>query len=543
MTDVSARIGELTQRTIREAFAANPALARSDGDHSYDGVLPDPSAGANARRLRALSSLQTELEALPRDGVDADLRMDLDTAVQVTRDERFHLEVLRDPATDPLWALWRGADVSSYVARNYAPAHQRAESLARHLEQVPEWLEASAALLDPAIPEGPRDIAVESSRGHAAFYRDDVRGELGDLGDGGLTRRLDTAVEAAAAACERHAARLQEWSTLPPERSALGAERFCAMLAAQEGIVETIPSLRARADAELTRLLARGEELARQLGHASLATAFDAMEADHPTGDALLDTARGTLDALRIRWTQTGVVPVPDDVECTVRRTPSFFSHITAAYEPPGALDPPGMAHYYFVTPVDPLWSAEQSEQWLRHLNHSSLENISVHEVYPGHFVHGVAALKQPSLMRRTFWHSCFGEGWAHYTELLAVEQGFAEGKPGLELAMIQDALLRVCRFSACVGMHAEGMTLEEATRGFIEHAHLSELPAHREALRGTYDPMYLVYTYGKLEILRWREQLSAAGGFNLRRFHDTMLDIGHVPLVVVADRVLNGTG
>jgi hypothetical protein len=54
---------------------------------------------------------------------------------------------------------------------------------------------------------------------------------------------------------------------------------------------------------------------------------------------------------------------------------------VTAAYDNPGPLDPPGLPHHYFVTPVQPGWSEEQADQWLRHLNLACLENVSVHEV------------------------------------------------------------------------------------------------------------------------------------------------------------------
>src|SRR5205807_5333594 len=191
---------------------------------------------------------------------------------------------------------------------------------------------------------------------------------------------------------------------------------------------------------------------------------------------------------------------------------------------------PPGLPHYYFITPVDPSWPPDKAEQWLRHLNHSTLENISVHEVYPGHFVHAVHALNRPGLVRRASWFPSFGEGWADYAEQLAIDHGLAEGRPALELAAVQDALLRACRFRASVGIHAEGMQLTEATRLFVERAHVPELAAEREAARGTYDPMYLVYTYGKLEIQHWRNQLSRRPTWNERRFHDTMPDAGFAP-------------
>src|SRR5205807_10133134 len=112
-------------------------------------------------------------------------------------------------------------------------------------------------------------------------------------------------------------------------------------------------------------------------------------------------------------------------------------------------------------------------------------------------------------------------------------------GRPALHLAQLQDALVRACRFRTSLGLHTEGWTVEEGTRLFMKWAHLGRLPAEREALRGTHDPMYLLYTYGRLEILHWRELLSQRPGFDLREFHDVCLRTGFPPLSVVRDLVL----
>jgi hypothetical protein len=538
-TDQSARISALADRVVRSAFQANPAHARAAGDHTFDGVVPQVGPDWPARRIADLESLSAELHdpTIDEPPAGSDLAADLGVARIAVADELFHLRVLRDPQTDPQWALWRGCDVSSYITRDYAPLGDRAEALVRHLEKVPGWIEAAGALLEPELATGPRDIAVDSVRGHATFYRDEVRRELGDLGNPDVGRRLDAAIEAAAAACDRHAARLE--AAAPRLGWALGAERFTTMLRAQEGVEETVPALRASADAELSALTARGEEVAARMGAASLSEAFARMEEDHPSRDDLLDTASGMLRRLRDFWIDRDVLTVPVDVECTVRRSPSFYSFITAAFESPGYLDPVTLPHFYYVTPVDPSWSDEQAEGWLRHLNNACLENISVHEVYPGHFVQAVDSFRGAGLLRNAFWYGGFGEGWAHYTELLAIEQGLAEDRPALELAMVQDALLRAARFSATVGMHAEGMSVDEATRMFEARAYVPRIAAEREAVRGTWDPMYLVYTYGKLEILRWRQELGARQDFDLKRFHDRMIGAGAIPLAVMRDFVM----
>ena len=263
------------------------------------------------------------------------------------------------------------------------------------------------------------------------------------------------------------------------------------------------------------------------------------MEADHPSAESLIDEAASSLDRLREFWRDRDVVTV-SDATCRVAPSPPYLRFVTAAFDPAGTLAEPEVASNYIVTPVDASMSDTQAEEWLRSFNRWTLENVGVHEVYPGHFVHFVHARTQRSLLRRVGFVAGFGEGWAHYTEHLAIEQGLAQDRPLLHLAQLQDALLRVCRFRATLMLHTEGASVDDATAVFVESARMARYPAHREAERGTYDPMYLAYTYGKLQILDWRAKLQRRPGFNLRAFHNTMLGSGFPPLAAVGELVLN---
>ena len=541
MTEPATTARALCERVVREAWAAEPTLARWSGEHAYDGRIGEAGPDAVRRRATVFAGLAAELDALDLDRLDVELRADVRSARMALAEDLMRTGELRQFSLDPRRGLDAAADVASYISRDYAPAAERATALAGHLEQLPDYLDAAFPLLDEAVWEGPRLIAIDGGHGYATFLRNEVRRELGPL-DSGLGARLDRALEAAAQACERWSERVSGLRPLPD--SALGAARFTALLAAQEGIEETAETLRSRADAELDKLDAETTELAAEIAPGKrVADAFNLIEDDHPSAEELLPTAAAMLDRLRDFWIGTGVISIPADAHCEVRATPAFRRWSSASYEPPGPLDPPGMPHYYYITPVQPDWDAEQAEQWLRYLNRPSLENVSVHEAFPGHFVHFLNGYTTPSLVRRIFSPAGIVEGWAHYTEQLAVEQGLTEGRPLLRLAQLQDALLRACRFRAAVGLHCEGMPLDEATRLFEERAHMLHHPAEREALRGTYDPLYLVYTYGKLEILRWREELQRRGNFDARRFHDTLTTAGFPPLAVVRDLVLDTDG
>jgi uncharacterized protein (DUF885 family) len=162
---------------------------------------------------------------------------------------------------------------------------------------------------------------------------------------------------------------------------------------------------------------------------------------------------------------------------------------------------------------------------------------VSIHEVYPGHYVQFLALnASGASEVEKAFYSYPFVEGWAHYTEQMMLEEGYGGGDPRLQVAQLSEALLRNCRYIVSILMHTEGMTVPEATRFIMENAYYEELPAYREAVRGTWNPEYLNYTLGKLMLLKLRadyEAQAAAAGepFALRAFHDAVLAYGGPPV------------
>ena len=185
------------------------------------------------------------------------------------------------------------------------------------------------------------------------------------------------------------------------------------------------------------------------------------------------------------------------------------------------------------MTLVDPRWTPEQQQEWLRTMNRPILRNTAVHEVYPGHYVQALHfRATAGSLARKIYLSPSYVEGWAHYAELLAIEAGLGAGSPAAEVTQILDALLRDCRLIASVRMHTAGWSVDDATRLFEREAFLDPLPAQREALRGTIDPEYFCYTLGKLAILDVRKRhLASRFGGRLKEFHDALLKFGCLPV------------
>lgn len=156
-----------------------------------------------------------------------------------------------------------------------------------------------------------------------------------------------------------------------------------------------------------------------------------------------------------------------------------------------------------------------------------------MHEVAPGHFSHSRALRHAPTDVRRTLHSEVFIEGWAYYTEELALEEGFRAGDPRLAVGVARDALRRVTRLACGIGRHTGAMTVDDAARRFTADAFLDGRAAVAEAQRGLFDPTYGRYTWGKLAILDLRERARTAwgGAFSLARFHAALLDLGAPPL------------
>src|SRR5207237_6943129 len=112
-------------------------------------------------------------------------------------------------------------------------------------------------------------------------------------------------------------------------------------------------------------------------------------------------------------------------------------------------------------------------------------------------------------------------------------ESGFGRQDYSIQLGQLAEALIRLARFIVCIRLHAEDLSVEQGVRVFRDEAFMEEASARREAERGTFDPTYLLYSVGKLMLLKLREDYKSRVGakYSLRDFHDSLLGNGTVPV------------
>ena len=103
---------------------------------------------------------------------------------------------------------------------------------------------------------------------------------------------------------------------------------------------------------------------------------------------------------------------------------------------------------------------------------------------------------------------------------------------------------MRDCRYVVGIKLHTQGMTVEEGQKVFVESGFQTPATAYEEARRGAYNPTYLYYTLGKLQILKLREDYRAAKGdaFSLQQFHNAFVKQGGIPIPLIRRILLPGT-
>ena len=497
-------LDSLERRVVDHLFELQPSYAVSLGIHDYDGRMPDLSSGSTERWAARADSLIAEVNAVDPAELSAERKIDVFLLRLLLESPLFDLRESRELDRNPM-AYIGSVSLTSYLVREYAPAEQRAGSIVQVLEGVPRLLEQGRSRLHAPLPRPFVDLALAIGEGLPAH--------LAEAQAFAERTRLGPDVARARATAEPTITQFLTWlrdEQLPKATPdfALGARKFQKLLFVREGIEAPFEEIRQAGKADLARNQARLAEIARE-ERTPIDELFGRLNGQHPSTTDLLPTARSYVEETRRFVAVHELASIPPEADCRVEETPVFSrAWSTASLNPPGPFDTSSSEGIYYVTPVDPAWTPTQAEEWLRSLNYAMLRNITVHEVFPGHYLQFLHFRRSSgSLARKVYLSASFVEGWAHYAEQLAIEQGLGQETPAAEVAQIHDALLRDCRLLVAIGLHTHEMNIEQATDFFQREGHFERLPAEREAMRGTFNPEYFCYTLGKLTILNARRR------------------------------------
>jgi uncharacterized protein (DUF885 family) len=512
-----------------------PSQASLDGVHVHDDLLEDLSRSAIDAHVRALAGFSRRLNQIdaallpPTEQVDHPV-------ISANVDARmYELEVLRTFERSPqVYADLIGTSLAGQALFAYAPDTERARRVVSKLRQVPRLAQAAR----DNIKECPVifvKVGLETWRGALRFIERDLPRAFANLDDLHILGDLaDTSTEAAQAVSSYIG--YLETDLAPRARASfrLGRDRFEQKLKLEEGITLNAERLLTIAMRELQEVQEEFRSVAGRLNGGDPIEAWRAAKQQHPQPGQLVAAGQEQLRDLAEFLQRQAIVTVPDSEPVVVAPTPDFYRWAFASMWTPGPFESKPSRAYYYLTDVDRAWPAERQEEHLRDFNIPTLWNISIHEVYPGHFLHYQHLRQVDSKVRKStlFAPMSFVEGWAHYCEQMMVEAGFRRGDTAFRLGQLAESLVRLARFVVAIRLHCDDLSVEQGMRFFRDEAFLEEATARREAERGTFDPTYLVYAVGKLMMLKLRRDYKEQqqGKFSLRGFHDAVLAQGSAP-------------
>lgn len=523
-----------------------PTAASADGVHLHDDLLEDFSRTAVEAQIRELGGWARRLDGIKASTLTAEEKLDRRRLADGIQARLFALEEVRAWQRSPLHYAETIADsLAGQTLFDYAPVADRARRVVSKLRQAPRLLDAAKRnVTDP--PGLFTRVGIESFGGVLTFVDRDLPKAFRNLDDMHLLGDLADASVVAVDALKEYVAHLRD-NVAPRSRASfrLGPDRFARKLRLEEGIDVPVDRLLQIARRELQATQERFKEVASGL-NGDWTKAWPAVKTRHPDAGGLLGVVEGHIETLLKFIRRKRLVSVPDHGRLVVASTPEFHRWTFASLLTPGPFEAKPMPAYYYVTPVDPAWPAERQEDHLRDFSFAALWSISIHETFPGHFLHFEHLRRVEAPVRKSlfFMPTSLVEGWAHYCEQMMLDEGFERGNAEVELGQLAEALVRLARTIVGIRLHAEDLSVEQGVRFFRDEAFLEESSARREAERGTFDPSYVLYALGKQMLFKLRVDCEAAGnGFSLRAFHDRLLGQGALPFWMHRHLMLGAAG
>lgn len=519
---------DLTNSYLDLRWQFDPVQATAAGRSEFDQRLGSFGLQAVEENLAALRSIAKAIEELSFDTVEDELdRTALLNQIRVTVNRYTHERPhVRNPE---FWLSHLLQGLYFLLVRDDRPVAHRAAAAARRLEAVPSFLEEAKQTLHdcPSVFVDTGLGVINGGLGLIHQIGEHLRPEGDD--------RFDGIRDAAVAALQTFAKDLPAKAMQPEDGGfAIGEDAFNFRLQFEHALESSANELRAYGNSLVDEVELALAELARDIDPGVVwPDLADRLRDDHPSGGDVVNAYVREMERARLFVEERGIVPVyPGRLE--VVETPSFLLPMipVAAYQPPGAFaeDRTGL---FYVTPPAAGLDDPSKQSVLRNHCEFEIAPTALHEGYPGHHLQFLAAHAQPRVVRKLMGSALVYEGWALYCEEMMGEEGFYRQAEERFFQLIA-LLLRGIRVLVDVGLHAGGMSYDEAVQLLIDRAVVGRRTAEAEVRRYCATPTYqLCYAVGRREIkaLHTDFRNGAGADYSLRDFHDAVLGYGGLPV------------
>ncbi len=532
---------KLTQDFIYGTLALSPVSATQAGYHQHNGtllddLLDDYSAAGLEQQRGFCKGIQDRAAALDASKLDKEQKADLDIVKSNAGLCLLELNTIQSFKHNPtVYVELVGSALFPPYMLNYAPVEQRFDHITHRLEKLPAlYQQAKANLID--APEVWNRVAREENDGNIALIdktlRDAAPASKKDAYAAAATKALAAARDFNAFLKDKLSTKTSDWR--------LGKENYAKKFDLVLASGRTPEQLLAAAEDDLKTVRA---EMAKLAAPQTIQQALEATARQHPTRENYMPKAQEMLAQATAFVEQKGLLTLSGRSNLQVVETPEFLRGIygVGGFNPAPALEPE-LGAFYWITPIPKSWSAARAESKLREYNDFGLQELTIHEAMPGHYVQfEYANAVQPlprRLLRSLFSNGPYVEGWGVYAQQLMSDEGYLDNSKGLRLTFDKQILRVLANTILDVRLQTLGMTDQQALDLMIKDTYQEKEEAtaklQRAQLSSCQLPTYFVGWKGWLDV---REGYKKAKGtaFSLKDFHERALKESGVSLPALA--------
>jgi len=495
-------------------------------------LLDDYSAGGLDQQRAFYQDFQMRIAALDATKLDKEQRVDLDIIKNNIDLGLLELDTIQSYKHNPtIYVELAGNALFTPYMLNYAPIEKRFDQIIKRLERLPALFDqAKASLLD--APEVWNRVAREENDGNIGLIDKTLR----DAAPESRKAAYGQAADKALAAVRDFNAFLKDKLSAHTSDWRLGKEKYARKFALVLASGRTPEDLLTAAESDLKTVRA---QMAKLAAPKTVDQALADVAKQHATPDTFLDQAKETLAQATAFVKEKDLLTVPARANLQVIETPEFMRGIygVGGFNPAPPLEPQ-LGAYYWITPIPKTWPPARVESKLREYNKYGLQELTIHEAMPGHYVQFEYANDvQPvsrRLLRTIFSNTPYVEGWAFYTQQMMSEAGYLDGDKALWLTFYKQVLRALANTILDVRLQTMGMTDQQALDLMMKDTYQEKEEAtaklQRAQLSSCQLPTYFAGWKGWLDV-RERYKQRKGSAYSLKEFHERALKESGVPL------------
>lgn len=552
--DPNAKFDSFKESFIEQFWEVNPGWASSVGYHRYDSVLTIPDQASNDRNLAFAAEKLAALSEFDLTRLSDNNKTDYYLIKNQLEGMQWYLNEERSWEWNPSQYNVSGL-FADMLVNDYDTLDTRLRNLKSRLVSVPAYYAAARENIKNPTKEHTK-LAIDQNLGGVSVFEDDLsaaleKSHLDETEKSEITQLAARAVEA----IRGYAEWLRALPNENPRSFRLGKELYPAKfefeIQSAHSVDEIYDKAVSRKEMLHQKMAALASELwPKYLGEApkpadSLAMikqVIDRISLTHVSPDSFQTAIEKQIPELAAFVIKKDLLFIDPARPLVVRKEPAYMAGVAgASISAPGPYDKEGNTYYNVGSLAG--WEPDRAESYLREYNHYVLQVLNMHEAIPGHYAQLVYSNQSPSIIKSVFGNGAMIEGWAVYSELMMLENGYGNDQPELWLMYYKWNLRTVCNTILDISVHTKEMTEEEALDLLINEAFQQEAEARGKWTRVQVSSVQLCsYFTGFAEIYDLREELKAKLGddFDLRSFHEKFLSYGSAPVKYIRTLMLS---